>query len=889
MTPGRPPADPRPPLLSRWLLRLVTPTDERGELLPDLEDEMRQRAARDGRRAARRWYARQARRSLGPMMAGRLARGGLRGRPGTGLLQDLRLATRALWRSPAFALSTLAMLALGIGAFATVYAFVDAMVLRPLPFGERNERLVTLHSTHPTLVADPSDAGMSYADFTDFGAESTSLEQIEAALGRNVAIATDISTDRVLAASVTPGMFTMLGVEPLLGRTFSPDEGAGAGFETVVVVSHAIWRDMLGGDPAAVGRPIRLNDRELTVIGVMPPGFTFPEEHGLWLPYATSPMAGRQNRPWLAIGLLRDGVDVDQAATELRGVASRLADRYPDTNRDWSVTLFPLRALFGSAHDETTLLAAVSLLLLVTCANVAGLILARGAARRRELTVRAALGARRGRLMRWLVAEAVVLAAAGGALGLLLAGWGLHALVAWMPEPPPFWAVPALDARVIAVALLGTALVAVLSGLAPAWRLSRVGAASALSTGARAAGDSGAHRRLQSLLVVGQAAVSLSLVVGAVLLGQSARALLNADAGFDHDAILSARFYIAGDRYDPIEARTALVDAIVAHVAAIPGVRAAAATGAIPTDDGGADVRLVPPVGARLAGAEVGAQVVPVTPSFWTTLGLNLAEGRTFSIGEAADAGTDVVVVNQRLADVFWPDGSAVGRSLRLIDGGGPRDARVIGIAPDLVYEEFGEVTPQSQLNLYVPYAVAGWRTQALLVAVDPSRPPGSVADAMRAAVQARDPGLAVYDVMPMTARRAYNHWGDRFIGQAMTGLAVAALLLACVGAYGITSYGVALRRREIGVRIAIGATARDIRRLFLATGARLAVAGTLVGLPLALVTARALEAELFRISPWDARVWVVLPAVLAAAILAASYWPARRASRTDPASTLRM
>jgi putative ABC transport system permease protein len=619
----------------------------------------------------------------------------------------------------------------------------------------------------------------------------------------------------------------------------------------------------------------------------MPPGFDFPNEHELWLPFRADSTRGRQNRSWLAIGLLRQGHTLDDGRSELRGIASRLAALYPDTNREWSVDLLPMRDYFVSAADEGTMLAAVSLLLLAACANIGGLVVARGVSRQRELAVRAALGAGRLRLIRWLVSETALIAVVGGAFGLLVARWGIRALVAWVPESPPYWATPALDLRVAAVAMAATAGVALLAGFVPASRLSRVTAVAALSSGARTAGGSASHRRLQHLFVVGQVAVSFSLVVGALLLGRSATALLVADAGFDHRPLLSARFYIAGDEYDPIAARVGLVNDVVSRVSTLPGVAAVAATGAIPTDDGGSDIRLSTPSGPSGAFDEVGAQLVPVTSGFWDTLGLPLDEGRAFIASESSNPESDAVVVNRRLAQAFWPNQSALGRTLRVIDGDAPVTMRVVGVAPDVVYEEFGETTAQSQLNVYVPYARVGWRTQALLIRVD-GPDPGAAATGVRAAIREIDPGLAVYDVLTMVDRRQYNHWGNQFVGRTMAVFAFAALLLACVGTYGITAHGVAARRREIGVRMAIGATSRDIRWLFLGSGARLALAGLAVGLPVALLSARALEGALFNVSPWEGPVWVALPALLLVAILAATYLPAHRASALDPAKTLR-
>jgi predicted permease len=543
-----------------------------------------------------------------------------------------------------------------------------------------------------------------------------------------------------------------------------------------------------------------------------------------------------------------------------------------------------MREFFVSdGRDETTLLAAVTVLLLVACANVAGLLVARGLARHRELAVRAALGAGRSRLVRLLVFEVLVLAAVGGALGLALAAFGIRALVAWIPEPLPYWATPEFDLRLLSVGLGVTALVGLTAGLVSALRVSSSAPSIGLMTGGRGASAAPSHRRLQRALVAGQVAAGFALLVGAGLVVRSGEALVTADGGFDLDRLLSLRVYIAGDRYDAIDARTAAVDGIVDGVARIPGVDAVAATSAIPTDDGGTDVRVSLP--GTSTDAETGALAMSVTPAFWQALGLALVDGRTFTSAESTDPAGDAVIVNRRFADRFWPGASALGRTFLVTSPADTRLARVVGVAPDLVYEEFSEQTPQSLLNVYVPYARTGGRAQALMVRT--SRP-SEVIPRIREVIQALDPGLAIFDVMTMRDRRDYNHWGEVFIGRTMSAFASVTLLLACIGAYGITAFNVASRRREIGVRLAVGATRRDVLRLFLGGGLRLAAVGAIVGVPFAVVTARALESSLFRVTPWQPSIWLLPPAMLLAVVLAASYWPARRASRVDPVSVLR-
>ena len=529
------------------------------------------------------------------------------------------------------------------------------------------------------------------------------------------------------------------------------------------------------------------------------------------------------------------------------------------------------------------MLGAVSLLLLVACANVAGLLIARGVSRQRELITRAALGASRGRLVRLLLAEAFVVAAAGGTLGIGLALWGLAAVLGSVAELPAYWTEPRIDLRVLASTALVTALVSLMAGLVPALRLSRVDLSSA-GSGTRSVGATRGHRRFQRGLVVAQVSVSFVLLVGATLLAQSAVALQQADPGFDAAHILSGRFYIAGDTYDPPEARAAAVDRVVQAIAAIPGVTAASATMSIPADDGGQTILLQ-------AGQDaIGVMAISMTAGLWDTLGLSLREGRTLTPAEVLDPASTSVLINERLAQRFWPRQSAIDRSLQTVNARGvvTSTLRVVGVTPNLVYEEFGETTPQAQMNVYLPYGRSGGRTLALLART--SGAPASYSESLRAAVRSVDPSFATFDVLSMTERRRLTTWSERFLAGTFSGFAVAALVLACLGTYGLVAYAAAQRRREVGVRLAIGATRTDIVSLFVRGGAGLGLSGIVIGLPLALMGARGLSdaGMLFLVSPWDVRIWLMLPCVLIVAVLLATTQPAIVASRIDPSDALR-
>lgn len=464
---------PHVPAWARVLIGLIAGRADREDLLVNLEEGAARLAETQCADAARRWCRSQVLRSLLPLLGRRVTGPGGPAPAVRGVGLDVRYALRSLSASRGFASAVVLMLTLGLAAHTVVYAVVDAMVLRPLPFGDRSSRLVTVHSVHPTLAEDWNDAGVSYPDLVDFRS-ATTLESLEAVAERDVSVSSGPETERVSAASVTPGLLPMLGVAPVMGRPFALGDAAEPGFEQVILLGHSLWQSLYGADPNVVGKPALLNGRQLTVIGVLPPGFSFPEDQQLYLPYRGRDTAGRGNRGLLAVGLIAAGFSRDQNLGELRALAGDLARRHPDTNRDWSVQTHPIRTYFVSGSDATLMLIAVSALLLLVSANVAGLVVARGLARERELGVRAALGAGRGRLVRLLTVEVLVLAAVSTASAILAARWGLGAFLAWTPEPPPYWAQPGVDWRVTLFASAVAGGVAMLAGLMPALRLTRV-------------------------------------------------------------------------------------------------------------------------------------------------------------------------------------------------------------------------------------------------------------------------------------------------------------------------------------------------------------------------------------------------------------------------------
>lgn len=803
-------------------------------------------------------------------------------------MHDLRQALRALASAPGFTSAALSTLALGIGATTVVFSIVNGLLLRPLPFGEESSRIVSLHGTHPTqFPEDWDDAGVSYADLLDVRRESRLLEDVAAYLERDFTLYGEESV-RVNGTSVTPNLFDLLRVSPAHGRGFRSEEGARIGFESVVILSDALWRSRFGGDPAIVGSPILINERDLTVVGVMPEGFRFPERGDLWVPYDPGEGTGRSARGLTGMAKLAEGATVAEARLEIDAIAERLARRYPDTNRGWGIHVLPYRDLLvkrGLRVAVTAMLISIGLVLVIGCANLASLLLARGTARQRELAVRSALGAGRARLVRQMLVESLLLGCAGGALGTLLAVWGLDAVVASFPEELPYWQSFELDWRVGSFVILLSVSTSVAFGLLPALRASRVDVTSTLGGGRDPAASRGAFI-LQGPLVVGQVALSLALLVGAGRMVQSFLNLAAADPGFDDRPLLTLRIYLAGDAYDPATAKIAFYRDLVSSVRAVPGVAAATATTSIPTDDGGRAARLVTPEHPVADGTEIGVHVIASTPGFFDTLGIRLLEGRTFVDGDLDDNAPPVAIVNEALASRLWPGGRAEDREIGLVTSQGIEWSRVIGVAPHIQYEEFGEETSQSQLNVFVPYSRIPARGMAILVRAE--NDPQILAGPVRDALESFAPGAPLFLVRTMDEVRYMTTWEQRFFGHVFGAFAVAAVLLACLGIYGLIAYRGTQRTHEIGIRLALGAEPRSVLRLLLVQGVALATLGIGLGLVLSIAVNRVLENIVYGAPSSPAVLFASMAAALTAAILLASYLPARRAARIQPTMALR-
>ncbi len=814
-------------------------------------------------------------------------------------LRDLRLAMRGLARSPGFTIVTLLTLALGIGTNTAIFSVVNAVLLRQLPY-EKPERLAMICG-HWELKRQ---AELSEPEYWDLREQARSFQRIAVFADGSMNLTGSGAPERLLTGYMTADALPLLGVTPAIGRSFTPDEDL-PGRPPVVLLSDGLWRRRFGGDPRVIGRQVILDDAPATVIGVMPAGFQLPSHYAgrmmeAWAPLALDPAGDRSERGWHylgAMGRLRDGVSLEAADREVSALMVRMKATYPgEYAPEFSGSAGSLTDLVtGSIRPAMlVLLGAVALLLLIACANVAALLLARSEARSREMAVRTALGADRGRLVRQLLTESAVLAMMGGALGLILAMWGVRALVLTAPPSIPRLDSVTIDGPVLIFTVVASLLTGLLFGVAPALHSVGANLTEGLADGGRSGTAGRSRHRFRQALVVGQIAVALVLVSGSGLLVQSFLRLRQVDPGFDPEHLLTARIDLSAVRYRENRQIRGFYQDLIRRLSALPGVKSAAGARALPMT-GRLEIgdwsfvmegrySLPPkPEERRHADWQV------VTPDYFRTMGIPVRQGRAFEDRDDLSA-PGAIIVNETLARQVWPQGDAVGQ--RVLLGGGATDSvwrTVVGVTGDVRHRGL-DAAPRPEM--YMPEAQwpagSGTAPRSLYLAIRASGDPALLANPLRATLASVDPDVPLAEVQTMND--ALGTWAAerRLTMLIVTVFAVLALTLGAVGIYGVMAHLVAQRTREIGIRIALGALPHEIIRLVARQGTAMAAAGIGLGTVGSLAATRLLGGMLYHVHPADPLTFTGTAAILALVAAVATLVPALRATRVDPIEALR-
>ncbi len=798
------------------------------------------------------------------------------------MLDDLRYGARTLWRRPGFTAVTVAALALGVGVTTSIFSVVSAVLLRPLPYGEP-ERLVVVWDRVARLGLDRNV--VSPSNFVDWQRQNSVFERMDAYTEHFFNLGDDGGrAERVYGMGVTPGFFETLRIRPVRGRGFRRDDAQSSADARPwpVLVSHGLWQRRFGGDPAVLGRTFTLNGHRAEVIGILPAGFLFlGKRFDVFnaIGFTEEQAQNWRARRWLTVvARLGTGVTLAQAQAGMDLVTARLAEQYPDANQGRGAYLRPLAdEIFGEFKPALFLLqAAVALVLLIAATNVANLQLVRSLSRARELATRAALGATRPRLVKQLFVEGLLLAALGGGLGVLFARWGTRFVVALSPVDVPRLSETRTDGAVLLFSLLLVVAVSVVCGLLPALQASRTDLRGALEEGGRSA--AGAQPRLQRALIVAEVSLSLVLLVGAGLLIKSFVRLQRVDPGFLGDAAVAMDLSLSEGHGDP-RARARLFEQIVLRVEALPGVRSAGLTTDLPLS-GETSTRSFQIVvgGPALASEKVDAEIRSVSTNYFDAMGMTLEKGRGFAPVER-----DAIVINETMARRFFPGQDPLGKRLVVEDG--PRRPReIVGVIADVRHFGLDAAAPP---EMYLSHLDRPWANMTLVVRAAGADPAGLVAG-VRRELAAIDQDLPAANVKTIAQYLAGSVARQRFSMRLLGVFAAVALLLAAFGIYGVVAYSVAQRTPELGIRMALGADARDIVRMVLGDGLRPVGIGVALGLAGAFLVTRAMSGLLYEVAAGDPVVFVAVTALLVAVAFLASWLPARRAARVDPVTCVR-
>ncbi|HXL21524.1 MAG TPA: ABC transporter permease [Candidatus Dormibacteraeota bacterium] len=804
-------------------------------------------------------------------------------------LQDVRFALRMLRKNPGFTAVAVLTLALGIGANTAIFSVVYAVVLKPLPYPHA-EQLVNVFAAN--AQEGIAGTGISYANFVDLRAQGHIFTELAVTQFHQLTLTGHGEPAIVDSSVVTPQLFSLLEQKPIAGRTFFPDDGK-VGAPPVVLLSENLWRASFGADPSILGNSINLDKRPFTVVGVMPAAFRYPaltSNGQVWIPLAQDPLFGswlqRRGGHWLrVIGRLKPGVSQAQVEGELAAISARLAKEFPAENSGWTIHTLPLQQMIvGDVKPSLlVLLGAVGLVLLIACANIANLLLTRATSRAREMAVRSALGAGRIRIIRQLLSETAVLGLLGGAVGIALAYWGVQSLTSFLPADLPRTDEIRVDHFVLGFAVILSILASCGFGLAPALFAADSHLQMSLREGGRS-GESGKQRRARGFLAAGEIALAMVLLVGAGLLLRSFANLVSMSPGFDPAHIVKADISLPQFQYATPQQWAAFSSELLERVQSEPGMRDSAFVVPVPIAQGKVNLAFdIAGSPSLSAGSSRLADYVSVSPEYFRVMGIRLLAGREFNAHDVIPS-PRVTMISDALARRYFPNQDPLGKRLTFgfpLDSAGPRE--IVGIVADVRDIELGQA-PEPMM--YVPFAQAPFWGGAVVVKSTLSA--SSVAAALRADVRKIDKDLPVTDVATMPELLRASVEQPRFRTFLLGTFAAMALVLAAVGIFGVISYSVSCRTREIGIRVALGSSRTSILRMILRETLTLTVAGLALGVPCALVASRLAKHMLFGVSANDPATFSAVAAGLATVALLAAYVPARRAMRVDPMVALR-
>jgi predicted permease len=798
--------------------------------------------------------------------------------------RDIRIGVRALVHSPIFSIVTVLSLALGIGANTAIFSVVNGLLLRPLRYSEP-EQIVDVWHTPPQQSFPGLDRfSVSPANYLDWKAQTTAFQQMAVYGYTGLSLSTSNDPLPLIGATVSSDFFSVLRTNPMQGRTFTPDEER-PGRDQVVVISHALWQRAFGANPNIVGQPVTLNSRSFTVVGIMPAGFEFPREADLWVPLAWDDKERevRSIHDYLVIARLKPNVSTQQAQAEMSMISSRLEQQYPEADKGWGAVVIPLREdLVGDIRTALLVLfCAVGFVLLIACANVANLMLARGANRQREIAVRIALGAGRGRLIRQLLTESVLLSVAGGVLGLLVAVLGSKVLVQLgsLPNSSDI----GIDRWAMGFTLLVSFAAGLIIGIAPALQFTKTSISNTLKQGSGRSGSGSLKQHTRKALVVCEVALSLVLLIGAGLMIRSFWKLQNVDPGFDVNNALTMSVALTPIRYSEPHQQQAFVDQALEQIRAVPGVVAVGTTTTIPLAGGGSTQPFT--VEGRPAAAiaeQPMAQTRYISPDYFRAIGIPLRQGRLFN-DQDRDQSVPVVIISEAMAHRFWPGENPIGKRLTpsFHSEQGPRE--IVGIVGDV---KARGLDADVAAMMYLPFKQSPRPFMSFVVRTASS--PENLIQSVSKVIYSLDKEQALTDVRTMQQVLSESLSDRRFNMTLLLTFAGVALLLAAVGVYGVMNYTVTLRRRELGIRMALGAEARDVLRLVLGQGLTLTLIGVGAGLISAYALTRLMASLLYGVTATDYLTFISVSGVLIAVGLAASYVPARRATKVNPTIALR-